>query len=66
MFTVARVVSAREEFDFCMLADWRPDVAVVSVRVRAFWVRVAPLAMPMQKHRPRKIDSIFLIPFLYF
>ena len=64
-FVVARVFVAREEF-FIILEDCRADVAFVSFRVRALGVRVAAPAKPMQKHRPRKTDSIFLIPFFYF
>ena len=62
LFVAARDVVARDTFVFWVFEVCRADVVFVSVRVRAFCVRVAPPAIPAQKHNPRKIDNIFLIP----
>ena len=63
--TAVRVVNDREEF-FVLPDVWRVDVVFVSLRLSAFCVRVAASDVPTHKNNPRKIASIFLIPFLTF
>ena len=60
-----RVVNDRVAF-VVLIDDCRWDVVFVSFRLRALGVRVAAMVVPMHKNNPRKIASIFRIPFLTF